>query len=321
MYIGDAAVVAEEVIGGAQVVFAAHCSGLVVGGDPVVGVGVRRAVHEMSEREDIEVGAVDNAVHEVHVELFGMCADGRPIGFHIGVAFVHDADDGLGRNELELEFAEDPLCAERAVDRMVDKAQVIFGRATEHIACGGDNIILDARVVESAVAKGHGLDRAAGNGPSDGDRFEFGHHDGYKAKRQCGAHQVDKGHARFGRASATFHVDCQYPVQTGDVDLVVGVLLIPRFGNLMACDLFAKDSGRVLLRSRSSRAMRATSESCCSRVTVLNFIITIFPFCTEDDDERAELKIPLAIAFLVIYFLSDNFSVNGYRLNTFLFHH
>ena len=134
MHIGYAAVVAEEVVGGAQVIFAAHCSGLVVGSDPVVGVGVRRAVHEMSEREDIEVGAVDDAVHEVHVELFGMRADGCPIGFYIGVAFVHHADDGLGRNELELEFAEDPLCAERAVHRMIDKAQIIVWRAKEHVA-------------------------------------------------------------------------------------------------------------------------------------------------------------------------------------------
>ena len=106
--------------------------------------------------------------------------------------------------------------------------------------CGGDNIILDARVVESAVAEGHGFDRASGDGPSDGDRLEFGHHDGHKAKRQCGAHQVDKGHTRLGRTSAAFHVDCQYPVQTGDIDFVIGVLFVSRLGNLMACDLFTK---------------------------------------------------------------------------------
>ena len=130
-------------------------------GDPVVGVGVWRAVHEMPEREDIEVGAVDDAVHEVHVALLGVRIDGRPIGFHIGVAFVHYADNGLGRDELELELGKDPVCAEGAVDRMVDKAQVVVGRANEHFAGGGDYIVLYARVVESAVAEGHGLDRAA----------------------------------------------------------------------------------------------------------------------------------------------------------------
>ena len=155
------------------------------------------------------------------------------------MAFVHHADDGLGRNELELELGEYPVCAEGAVDRMVDKAQVVVGRAKEHFAGGGDNIVLYARVVESAVAEGHGLDRATGDGPSDSDGLELGYHHGYQAAWQCGAHQVDKGHARFGRARATIHVDCQYPVQTGDVDLVVGVLPVPGLGNLVACDLFA----------------------------------------------------------------------------------
>jgi hypothetical protein len=65
--------------------------------------------------------------------------------------------------------------------------------------------------------------------------------------------------------------------------------------------------------------MRATSESCCSGVTVLNFIITIFPFCTED--EGAESKHPLTHSTTVFYLLSDNFSINSYRWNAFLFHH
>jgi hypothetical protein len=50
----------------------------------------------------------------------------------------------------------------------------------------------------------------------------------------------------------------------------------------------------VLLRSRSSSATRATSESCCSRVTVLNFIMSIFPFCNEDEGDGAESNHPIA---------------------------
>ena len=79
--------------------------------------------------------------------------------------------------------------------------------------------------------------------------------------------------------------------------------LSPGLGTWWLVTFLRRDSGRVLLRSRSSRAMRATSESCCSRVTVLNFIMTIFPFCTEDEGEGAESKRPLAHSTPVFLFV------------------
>ena len=114
-----------------------------------------------------------------------------------------------------------------------DETVLVVRRAAEHVAVGCDDLVLEARVVETAVLEGPGLEGAAGDGPADGDRLELGHDDGGQAVPERREDEIGEGDARLGRAGPRFGVDLEDLVELADVDLLVGVGAVVPLGDLM----------------------------------------------------------------------------------------
>ena len=87
-----------------------------------------------------------------------------------------------------------------------------------HGAVAADDLVGRARVVESAVAERHRLDRATGHGAAEGDAAQLGHHGGGEAVRQRGPHQCLEGDTGLGGARHCLGIDLQDVRQRRRVD-------------------------------------------------------------------------------------------------------
>ena len=124
----------------------------------------------MPGAEDQAIGRVEDAVHEVHVPALGVIPDPAQVAAEVGVGSVVDADVALCRHESEGQLGENAERAERAVHHREDQSILVFRRALQDHAVGGDHLLGQAAVVEPAMRERHRLERAAGDGAAQGDR-------------------------------------------------------------------------------------------------------------------------------------------------------
>ncbi len=231
--VGDALVVAVKVVRRLQVVLAAGGGALVVDLEPVVAVGVGREVHEVAHAQRELGGRVDDPVHEVHVLAHVVRPDGVQVAVDRAVVLVAQVHVGLGGHQVKHQPGQNAHGAEGAVHHLEDELVLVFRGAGEHVALGGDDLVLEAGVVKAAVPVGHGLDGAAGHGAPDGDGLELGHHDGDEAQRQGVIHHLAEGHPGLGDADAALGIHLDDLVQVQQVHLLVGVLLVVDLGHLV----------------------------------------------------------------------------------------
>src|SRR4051812_23867421 len=81
--------------------------------------------------------------------------------------------------------------------------------------------------------EGGGLHRAPGDRPADGDGLELGHDDWNETMLQGGRDEVGKSDTWLRHRDAAFHVDIEYLVELGHVDLLVAAPLVRSFRYLV----------------------------------------------------------------------------------------
>lgn len=94
---------------------------------------------------------MDDAVHEIHIPALEVRPDGRQITVDRRVCLVTEVDEGLGGDQLKHEARQNACRPERAVHHLKDQGVLVVGRAGEHISFGGDDLILDAGIMEASV--------------------------------------------------------------------------------------------------------------------------------------------------------------------------
>ena len=187
---------------------------------------------------------MDDAVHEIDIPALEVGPDGCHIAVDRRVCLVTEVDEGLGRDQPEHEPRQDAYRPERAVHHLEDQRVLVVGRAGEHVAFRGDDLVLEAGVVEAAVYEGHGLDGAARHGPADGDCLQLRDDDRHEAQRESLIDQLAERDARLGDADAPLRVDLDDLVEVEQVDLLVGVLLVMNLGDLVGDDPLLPGEGR-----------------------------------------------------------------------------
>jgi len=179
---------------------------------------------------------MDDAVHEIHIPALEVRPDGGHVTGDRRVLLVTEVDEGFGRDQPEHEPRKDAYRSERAMHHLEDQRSFIVGRAGEHISFCGDDLILDARVVETSIYEGHGLDGASRHGPSDGDCLEFRDDNRHEAHGEGPVNQLAERDSRLGDTDAPIRVDLDDLVEVEQVDLFVGVLFVMNLGDLVRDD-------------------------------------------------------------------------------------
>ena len=224
--VGDALVVAEEVVLGFQVVLLPLGRALEIDLEPVVAVRVWRRVDEVAHAEHQMRRRVDHAVHEVDVPALVVVPDRFEVAVDRLVVFVPHVDELLGWDQPKDEPRQNSHGPEGAVHHLEDQRVLVVGRAGQHISLGGDDLVLEAGVVKATVDVGHRLDRAARDRPADGDGLQLRDHDRHEPQRKGLIDELVERHPRLGDADASLRVDLDHLVEVVEVDLVVGVLLV-----------------------------------------------------------------------------------------------
>lgn len=215
-------VVAEEVLLGREEVGPPLLGGPVEDVLADVGRGLRTGgvVGEPAEAQGEVAGPVHDPVDHVVVVLDVEPArlsegrfelDGRRV-VGVGHRYV-----GARRHQAKRELGEDAERAVAAVDVLEQLGRPGGGQRV-HGAVAADDLVLDARVVESSVAERHGLDRTAGHGAAERDATQLGHHGRCQPEGQRGPHEGLEGHAGLGGARAGRLVDLQDVGQRRRVD-------------------------------------------------------------------------------------------------------
>ena len=166
-------VVAEAVVRGGEVVLGPLGGGAIEDLLATVVAAHRGVVDEPPDAEDEVVGAVHDAVEEVDLRVSGRRQ--RLAAECLGRAEmpVLQPDERPGGDEAERRSREDAEGAVGTVEH-VEGERLALGGADEDLAGAGDDLVLETRVVEAAVAEGHRLDGAAGDGAAHGDALELG---------------------------------------------------------------------------------------------------------------------------------------------------
>src|SRR3569623_1188824 len=138
------------------------------------------------------------------------------------------------------QLGQDAQRAERAVHHL-EQQLVLFPRtAGQHVAAACHDLVLQAGVVEAAVAVRHRLDRTTGDRAAHGDGLQLGSAEGNQPLRQRGVDQVDERDAGLGHAGARRDVDVQDLGQSAHVDLAVSRTAQAGLRHLMRDGLLAQ---------------------------------------------------------------------------------
>ena len=160
--------------------------------------------------------------------LFAALAQVGLEGGEVRVPAVVERDVRLGFDELEGDARED---RQRPVGAVQHVEQLVVPAEHAALAGAGDDLVLQAAVVEAAEAERHRLHRAAGDGATERDALQFG--DDLRQEPFGQRAPDDGGERRAGLGHAATGIDVEFEdlVQRGDVHRAAAKALIARAGD------------------------------------------------------------------------------------------
>jgi hypothetical protein len=208
---------AEAVVAGRQEVLRADRGALVIDVEPPVVAEVGRRIREVAQAEHVAVGPMGDAVDEVEVPQLATLDHRLVERRGVRKAPVLEPHVGLRGHELEGDPREDSERAVAAVEH-AEEQRLALRRAGDDLSGAADHLVLEAAVVEASMAEGRRFDRAACDGPADGDSLELGDDRRQQPQGERRFHEARERHSWLGDADAPRRVDEEDLVEGRDVD-------------------------------------------------------------------------------------------------------